>query len=110
MDWEDTTPDHGILHGTNTRCFGPDKIDPVDIASRGHLKTAENLICGNRNFLLKELSLWNILNCLIDGCAILEYGQDLAIDAVGQAQIPPSVNLARDVILHLDLKPENSES
>ncbi|KAL2060035.1 hypothetical protein VTL71DRAFT_9857 [Oculimacula yallundae] len=58
-----------------------------------------------RNFPFKELTLWRIFECLVDGCSVLTYGEELKIDGLGRILVPTPA--PQDVVVHLDMKPDN---
>tara|TARA_R110002060_G_scaffold15136_1_gene21152 strand:- start:636 stop:959 length:324 start_codon:yes stop_codon:yes gene_type:complete len=55
----------------------------------------------------KELTLWRVFDCLVDGCSALTFKQELDVYRRGQA-LPPARPSA-EVVVHFDLKPANSE-
>ncbi|KAG4422461.1 hypothetical protein IFR04_004362 [Cadophora malorum] len=58
-----------------------------------------------RDLPFKELTLWRVFDCLVDGCSALTFKQELDVDRRGQA-LPPARPSA-EVVVHFDLKPAN---
>ncbi|PVH77361.1 hypothetical protein DL98DRAFT_573782, partial [Cadophora sp. DSE1049] len=66
----------------------------------------------NRNLPFKELALWRIFECLVDGCTVMEHGSEYETDADGVPQIPATSPIYGGVpdpgiLVQFDLKPEN---
>lgn len=55
----------------------------------------------------EALTLWRIFDCLVDGCSVLTFEQELDVDRGGQAIFPEEP--PEEVVVHFDLKPPNSE-
>jgi hypothetical protein len=58
---------------------------------------------------MREITVWRIFECLIDGLSALHFGNELTLVAPGniyQSRTLPGW----DPIIHFDLKPGNSES
>jgi hypothetical protein len=62
----------------------------------------------------KEVTLWKILDCLVDGMSVFEYGRELAANRDGKFVPATAPGMVPDKpwsnIVHFDLKPENGES
>ncbi|KAL2060028.1 hypothetical protein VTL71DRAFT_9850 [Oculimacula yallundae] len=63
-----------------------------------------------RRIRFEEYTLWNIFECLVDGCSVLEYGTELVYNTLTQqATTPPLYVPAANpmTVVHRDLKPAN---
>ncbi|PVH77351.1 hypothetical protein DL98DRAFT_534802 [Cadophora sp. DSE1049] len=58
-----------------------------------------------RDFPFQELTLWRIFKCLVDGCSVLSYEQELKVNLRSQAVVPRRA--PAEVLVHFDLKSEN---
>ncbi|CZT00503.1 uncharacterized protein RAG0_08522 [Rhynchosporium agropyri] len=60
-----------------------------------------------RNFPFEELTLWRIFECLVDGCSVLTYDQELKMSSVGNVLVPAVQVPPLRTTVHFDLKPHN---
>ena len=56
---------------------------------------------------MTEISVWKIFDCLVDGLAVMEYGNELALRSPFDS-FSPVVRPDWDPLVHFDLKPPNS--
>lgn len=55
---------------------------------------------------LKEITLWQMFDCLADGLAMLQNGMECQIDRLGRTTSFSTAGW--DTMVHMDLKPVNS--
>jgi hypothetical protein len=58
---------------------------------------------------MREITVWRLFECLIDGLSALHFGNELTLVAPGNIYQSRTL-LGWDPIIHFDLKPGNSES
>lgn len=75
---------------------------------RSHSRTEDILTHDFRALPFKEITLWQMFNCLADGLAMLENGVEYPIDGTGKTSAVTFSNW--DTMVHMDLKPPNSKT
>ncbi|CAL3973700.1 unnamed protein product [Diplocarpon coronariae] len=61
-----------------------------------------------RGFPYKEMTLWHIFECLLQGISVLTYGTgEIGYHRPTSQAVEPAFDPAADVMVHFDLKPEN---
>ncbi|KAH6711766.1 hypothetical protein BKA61DRAFT_578196 [Leptodontidium sp. MPI-SDFR-AT-0119] len=103
------TPASAVVEGLDAAWVGMVRRLVMEYCPSGSLSDLRRLRMA-RAVRLEELTLWRIFECLVDGCAVLEYRSEFDIIG-GIAQIPAATvaGTATDpgVMVHFDLKPAN---